>query len=160
MNINKQLLQNVNKSLFFFQNKEFVYRGQEWEKISTFTQRLASEFPHAQVLTSNSKEPDQSLKSEDGQFVQICCVKPLPQDESKESLQSMEGYDMPEKIRKFHQVNNVNQFMYDRPYHKGNKDKDNEFKVGTRMRMRFDGKWAPFLFRERFPPLCFCIATR
>ena len=140
MNINKQLLQNVNKSLFFFQNKEFVYRGQEWEKISTFTQRLASEFPHAQVLTSNSKEPDQSLKSEDGQFVQICCVKPLPQDESKESLQSMEGYDMPEKIRKFHQVNNVNQFMYDRPYHKGNKDKDNEFKVGTRMRIRFDGK--------------------
>ena len=54
-----------------FQNKEFVYRGQEWEKISTFTQRLASEFPHAQVLTSNSREPDQSLKSEDGQFVQV-----------------------------------------------------------------------------------------
>ena len=118
---------------FFFQNKEFIYRGQEWEKISTFTQRLASEFPHAQVLTSNSKEPDQSLKSEDGQFVQICCVKPLPVDHSNESLQSMEGYDMPEKIRKFHQVNNVNQFLYDRPYHKGNKDRENEFKVNIRL---------------------------
>ena len=43
--------------------------------------------------------------------------------------QSIEGYDMPEKIRKFHQVNNVIQFMYDRPYHKGTKDRENEFKV-------------------------------
>ena len=60
-----------------FQNKEFVYRGQEWEKISTFTQRLASEFPHAQVLTSNSREPDQSLKSEDGQFVQVGITCPV-----------------------------------------------------------------------------------
>ena len=105
-----------------------MYRGQEWEKISTFTQRLASEFPNAQVLTSNSKEPDQSLKSEEGQFIQICCVKPVPcQDQNSLPL---EGYEMPEKIRKFHQANNVNQFQYDRPYHKGNKDRDNEFKVG------------------------------
>lgn len=36
---------------------------------------------------------------------------------------------MPEKIRKFHQVNNVSQYMYDRPYHKGNKDRENEFKT-------------------------------
>ena len=110
-----------------FQNKEFVYRGQEWEKISTFTQRLASEFPNAQVLTSNSKEPDQSLKSEDGQFIQICCVKPVPGLE--DHSYPMDGYDMPEKIRKFHMANNVNQFQYDRPYHKGCKDRDNEFKV-------------------------------
>ena len=112
------------------QNKEFIYRGQEWEKISTFTQRLASEFPHAQVLTSNSKEPDQSLKSEDGQFVQICCVKPVPYTD--ETFLPMEGYEMPDKIRKFHQVNKVDQFQYDRPYHKGSKDRDNEFKVKFR----------------------------
>ena len=110
------------------QNKDFVYRGSEWEKISTFTQRLASEFPHAQVLTSNSREPDNSLKCEDGQFVQICCVKPVPR-QSLENHLPMEGYDMPDKIRKFHQVNNISKFQYDRPYHKGNKDRDNEFKV-------------------------------
>ena len=109
-----------------FQNKEFVYRGQEWEKISTFTQRIASEFPHAQVLTSNS-QPDQSLKAEDSQFVQICCVKPVPDHDH--SSMPMEGYDMPEKIRKFTLVNNVDKFQFDRPYHKGSKDRDNEFKV-------------------------------
>ena len=100
MNINKQLLQNVNKSLFFFQNKEFVYRGQEWEKISTFTQRLASEFPHAQVLTSNSKEPDQSLKSEDGQFVQICCVKPAA---SKDILVDSSSTSFSSEVQQQHQ---------------------------------------------------------
>ena len=41
----------------------------------------------------------------------------------------MEGYERPEKIRKFHMVNNIDKFQYDRPYHKGNKDRDNEFKV-------------------------------
>lgn len=126
-----------------FQNKEFVYRGQEWEKISTFTQRLASEFPHAQVLTSNSREPDHSLRSEDGQFVQICCVKPVPSrvlqhstatnidddNDNDNNVRPMDGYEMPEKIRKFHQVNCVNKFQYDRPYHSGAKDRDNEFKV-------------------------------
>lgn len=126
--MNRRLIPRIH----FLQNKEFVYRGQEWEKISTFTQRLGSEFPHAQVLTSNSKEPDQSLKSEDGQFVQICCVKPVPDQQccsSSTAANSMEGYEMPEKIRKFHHVNNVNKFQYDRPYHKGSKDRDNEFKV-------------------------------
>lgn len=111
-----------------FQNKDFIYRGQEFEKISTFTQRLAAEFPHAQVLTSNSREPDEALKSEDGQFVQICCVKALNKEVSAAGA-TMDGYEVPEKIRKFHQANNVDKFQYDRPYHQGNKDRDNEFKV-------------------------------
>lgn len=82
------------------------------------------------MLTSNSKEPDQSLKSEDGQFVQICCVKPVPDQCCYQTHSTgMEGYEMPEKIRKFHHVNNIQKFQYDRPYHKGSKDRDNEFKV-------------------------------
>jgi dedicator of cytokinesis protein 4 len=41
----------------------------------------------------------------------------------------MGGYEMPEKIRKFHLCNNVHRFQYDRPFHRGTKAKDNEFKV-------------------------------
>ena len=62
--------------------------------------------------------------------LQICCVKPVPYQD--ESLLPMEGYERPEKIRKFHMVNNIDKFQYDRPYHKGNKDRDNEFKVRLR----------------------------
>ena len=39
------------------------------------------------------------------------------------------GYEMPEKINKFHVCNNVYKFQYDRPFHRGTKAKDNEFKV-------------------------------
>ena len=128
-------------SFFFLQNKDFVYRGSEWEKISTFTQRLASEFPHAQLLTSNSREPDNTLKCEDGQFVQICCVKPVQQSQLSGTISHpMEGYDMPDKIRKFHQVNNISNFQYDRPYHKGSKDRDNEFKVSSNKLSKKSGK--------------------
>lgn len=34
---------------FFLKNKAFVYRGQEYEKIGSFNQRIQSQFPDAQV---------------------------------------------------------------------------------------------------------------
>ena len=34
---------------FAFQNKAFVYRGQEYEKIGSFNQRLKAQFPDGQV---------------------------------------------------------------------------------------------------------------
>ena len=41
----------------------------------------------------------------------------------------MDGYEVPEKINKFHLNNDIQHFQYDRPFHKGPRDKDNEFKV-------------------------------
>ena len=41
----------------------------------------------------------------------------------------MDGYEVPEKINKFHLNNDIQNFQYDRPFHKGPRDKDNEFKV-------------------------------
>jgi hypothetical protein len=63
-------LSNTYENNFQFQNKEFIYRGLEWEKIATFTQRLSAEFPNAQVLTSNC-QPDEAIKTSEGQFVQV-----------------------------------------------------------------------------------------
>ena len=53
------------------QNKEFVYRGLEFEKLPAFTQRIADEFPGAQILPSNT-QPDKSLRTREGQYVQVC----------------------------------------------------------------------------------------
>lgn len=36
---------------------------------------------------------------------------------------------VPDRIKSFYRVNNVSHFRYDRPFHKGSKDKENEFKV-------------------------------
>ena len=36
---------------------------------------------------------------------------------------------VPERIKSFYRINNVNRFHYDRPFHKGPKDRENEFRV-------------------------------
>lgn len=56
------------KFAFFFQNKVFVYRGLEYERIGAFTQRLQTEFPQAQILMK-STTPDDSILNSDGQCI-------------------------------------------------------------------------------------------
>lgn len=51
-------------------------------------------------------------------------MTPIP--ESQEVLQR-EG--VPDNIKSFYKVNHIWKFRYDRPFHKGTKDKENEFKV-------------------------------
>ncbi|XP_063227619.1 dedicator of cytokinesis protein 3 [Bacillus rossius redtenbacheri] len=107
----------------FVRNKLFVYRGLEYERIGAFTQRLQTEFPSAQILMKNSP-PDDSIINSDGQYIQICNVKPIPDDNPIFSS----GVDIPEKIASFYEVNDVCRFQLDRPVHKGPVDKENEFK--------------------------------
>ena len=116
-----------------FQNKEFIYRGLDWEKIATFTQRISAEFPASQLLSSNTP-PDERTRESDAQFLQICCVKPLSNSGLAEiprfkRFEPMDGYEVPEKIKIFHLNNDIQHFQYDRPFHKGPRDKENEFKV-------------------------------
>jgi hypothetical protein len=50
----------------------------------------------------------------------------------KQQFEPMDGYEVPEKINKFHLNNDIQDFQYDRPFHKGPRDKDNEFKVTSK----------------------------
>lgn len=56
----------INYKNYFFQNKVFVYRGLEYERMEAFTQRLQTEFPTAQLLTKNSP-PSQTILQSDAQ---------------------------------------------------------------------------------------------
>lgn len=107
----------------FLQNKQFVYRGLEYERIGTFTQRLQTEFPQAQILTKNSP-PDQAILTAPEQFIQISNVRPIGDPICLKTA----CVPIPDRIARFYQVNDVTRFQYDRPVHKGTVDKDNEFK--------------------------------
>ncbi|XP_030749885.1 dedicator of cytokinesis protein 3 isoform X2 [Sitophilus oryzae] len=107
----------------FVRNKQFVYRGLAYERIGAFTQRLQTEFPSAQILMKNTP-PDDSIINSDGQFIQICNVKPIP-----ESTPITMATDIPEKISRFYHYNDVKRFQCDRPVHKGIIDKENEIKT-------------------------------
>ena len=57
--------------------------------------------------------------------IEVRLVVPLP--EEKELFQ---GQQVPEKIKSFYNTNEVSSFKFDRPFNRGTKDKENEFKVG------------------------------
>jgi dedicator of cytokinesis protein 3 len=55
--------------------------------------------------------------------LQIYAVTPVP-----ENVKILQMDRVPDRIKSFYRVNNVRRFRYDRPFHKGSKDRENEFK--------------------------------
>jgi len=82
---------------------------------------LSSEFPEATLCTQNSL-PEEELIQNEEQFLQICSVKPLKQETAVYM-----GPNVPDRIKAFYSVNRVANFVYDRPFHKGTPDPNNEF---------------------------------
>ncbi|XP_029681224.1 dedicator of cytokinesis protein 4b isoform X5 [Takifugu rubripes] len=107
---------------FFLRNKEFVCRGHDYERLEAFQQRMLNEFPHA-IAMQHVNQPDQTIYQADAQYLQIYAVTPIP--ESQDVLQR-DG--VPDNIKSFYKFNHIWRFRYDRPFHKGTKDKENEFK--------------------------------
>lgn len=85
----------------FVRNKEFIYRGLNFEKISDFTQRLSLEFPQAKVFTKNTAS-DEFLTEKESQHLVICSVRPVKQDTA-----AYMGPTVPDRIRDFYSVNKV-----------------------------------------------------
>ncbi|KAI9184353.1 Deoxycytidine kinase 1 [Blastocladiella emersonii ATCC 22665] len=103
-------------------NKQFVYRGIEWEKLGTFCERIQNKHPDSALLKNNSVPGPETLTA-DGRFLQITAVVPEP-DLSQPVFQK--GDLVPEAIRSYYQSNNVNRFSVSRPFRKGAKT-GNEF---------------------------------
>lgn len=107
----------------FVQNKVFVYRGDECLKLQTIMTHLTTEYPLATILNHNNP-PDDLMKQGEQQYIQISCVKPV---ENKRA--ELDNPSVPREIKFFYQVNEVDTFLFDRPYHRGERDKNNEFKT-------------------------------
>uniref|UniRef100_A0A8C5PP34 Dedicator of cytokinesis 3 n=1 Tax=Leptobrachium leishanense TaxID=445787 RepID=A0A8C5PP34_9ANUR len=107
---------------FFLRNKEFVCRGHDYERLEAFQQRMLSEFPQA-IAMQHPNHPDDTILQSDAQYLQIYAVTPLP-----DTPRVLQMDQVPERIKSFYRVNNVRRFRYDRPFHRGARDKDNEFK--------------------------------
>uniref|UniRef100_A0AAY4E1Y9 Dedicator of cytokinesis 4b n=1 Tax=Denticeps clupeoides TaxID=299321 RepID=A0AAY4E1Y9_9TELE len=107
---------------FFLRNKEFVCRGNDYERLEAFQQRMLSEFPHA-IAMQHANMPDQTIHQAEAQYLQIYTVSPVP---DRQDVLQRDG--VPNNIKSFYKVNHIWRFRYDRPFHKGSKDKENEFK--------------------------------
>ncbi|TKC41925.1 hypothetical protein EI555_002136, partial [Monodon monoceros] len=107
---------------FFLRNKEYVCRGHDYERLEAFQQRMLSEFPQA-VAMQHPNHPDDTILQCDAQYLQIYAVTPIP-----DYVDVLQMDRVPDRVKSFYRVNNVRKFRYDRPFHKGPKDKENEFK--------------------------------
>ncbi|KAK9692481.1 DHR-2, Lobe A [Popillia japonica] len=95
----------------FLQNKIFIYRGKDYERISEFSSRVLNEFPHAQPLNTLAP-PEREILESNGQFIQINKVDPV----MDEKTQRFSGKPVAEQIVTYYKVNHVNKFQYSRPF--------------------------------------------
>lgn len=53
---------------FGFQNKEFVCRGHDYERLEAFQQRMLNEFPHA-IAMQHANQPDETIFQAEAQCI-------------------------------------------------------------------------------------------
>ncbi|XP_041348666.1 dedicator of cytokinesis protein 3-like isoform X2 [Gigantopelta aegis] len=106
----------------FIRNKAFIYRGDECMKLDSVKQNLLAEYPAATI--HGNKPVDDSIREEETQYIQLCSVKPIPSPRPE-----FAGLDVPAEIRSFYEYNEVDTFQFDRPYSKGERDRNNDFKT-------------------------------
>ncbi|XP_035891382.1 dedicator of cytokinesis protein 2 isoform X3 [Anopheles stephensi] len=94
----------------FLRNKEFVYRGNEYEDAGSFNMRILSQHPRAELLTTLTPGPE--ILECDGQFIQIVKVDPVSRDIrfGGKNTQTIAA-----NIVKFYKSNNVSEFQFSRP---------------------------------------------
>lgn len=108
-----------------FQNKMFIYRGKGYERLVDFTKRLKHQFPKAKVLNKLDQQDEELFSQTNEQMFSIFKVNPVINETVKNKFNSMV---VDEKIMKYYQVNQINQFVFSRPLFKDvNSPNANEF---------------------------------
>jgi dedicator of cytokinesis protein 1 len=107
----------------FLQNKIFVFRGKEYERLSEFSNRIMLQFPNAETM-NRLTPPDQEIMDSPQQYLQMNKVDPMLSAEDQERFASK---PVSEQILRFYRVNRVQRFSFSRPFHRGQRDSDNAF---------------------------------
>ncbi|XP_076651042.1 dedicator of cytokinesis protein myoblast city isoform X1 [Halictus rubicundus] len=95
----------------FLQNKVFIYRGREYERLSDFCSRTLNQLPNAEQMNRLSPPTPEILQSKH-QYVQINKVDPL-MDEKRHRLSGKPI--TAEAVLRYHRVNDVQRFRFSRP---------------------------------------------
>lgn len=107
----------------FLQNKIFVFRGKEYERLSDFANRIMLQFPNAETM-NRLTPPDQEIMDSPQQYLQMNKVDPMLSEEDQERFARK---PVSEQILRFYRVNRVQRFSFSRPFHRGQRDSDNAF---------------------------------
>jgi hypothetical protein len=100
-------------------NKQFIYRGYEWEKFGTFCERLLNKHPGAQLLKT---DPTADQRFGNDQYIQCTAVTPEPD----RSLSIFTSPDVPLAIRNYYEHSAINVFSSTKQITKFDRDGNEE----------------------------------
>ncbi|XP_054081200.1 dedicator of cytokinesis protein 1 isoform X2 [Zeugodacus cucurbitae] len=93
----------------FLQNKAFVFRGENYERLSDFCSRILAQHPQAELMQT-LELPGEEITQADGQFIQVNKVEPV----MNENCNKFEGKMVSSEIVKYFSTNNVQKFQFSR----------------------------------------------
>ncbi|RDX50021.1 cytoplasmic protein [Lentinus brumalis] len=94
-------------------NKQFIYRGYEWEKFGAFCERMLNKHPGAQLLKTMG-DPPVDIRFGNDQYIQCTAVTPEPRRDSA----IFNNPDVPPQVRAYYEHTDINLFSYARPISK------------------------------------------
>ncbi|CAE6444733.1 unnamed protein product [Rhizoctonia solani] len=92
-------------------DKQFIYRGYEWEKFGAFCERMLNKHPEATLLRTTTEPPDE-VRFGTAQYIQCTAVTPEPD----RTLPVFTNPDVPIAIRTYYEHSSLNQFSYTRRF--------------------------------------------
>ncbi|XP_074643938.1 dedicator of cytokinesis protein 1-like [Tubulanus polymorphus] len=111
----------------FLENKVYVFRGKEYERLSDFAVRLQNQFPNSQLLKTLTTPGDEIMESSE-QHLQVNAVTPMLELKSKFINKKVK-----DQILKYYKVNEVQKFTFSRRIDKGSGDVANMWLERTNM---------------------------
>ena len=87
-------------------NKDWIVQGADWEKISSFSEKMQLLYPTAQLVTSNTMPSFEVMDK--GQYLQVTALTPIPN--RNDTIFTTPGVSP--RIRQYHEHHFINQFSY------------------------------------------------
>ncbi|KAH9858640.1 cytoplasmic protein [Lenzites betulinus] len=91
-------------------NKQFIYRGYEWEKFGAFCERMLNKHPGAQLLKTMG-DPPVDIRFGNDQYIQCTAVTTEP----RRDIPIFTNPDVPPQVRAYYEHSDINLFSYSRP---------------------------------------------
>jgi hypothetical protein len=104
-----------------------VYRRPDGERLGDFVALLQEQYPNSQMLKSTEKPPQEIMEGS-GRHLLIATVIPTCEEEAS-GKERKEIHNLPSRMKKYVINNDVNMFLYSKPFRKNKEKTDNEFEV-------------------------------
>lgn len=93
------------------QNRVYIFRGKEYERLSDFCSRMLVQHPQAELMQT-LEAPGEDITNSDGQYIQVNKVEPI----MDAAFAKFNEKIISNEIVKYFTANNVQKFQFSRPF--------------------------------------------